>query len=188
MFNTILTDVAAELAAVADRLRQSTVKVTSRNLGIGTGLIWRSDGVIVTNAHVAVSDAIGVELADGRVFNAVRTHFDPQQDLAVLKIAAIDLPPVTIGDVATLRVGEVVLAVGHPFADNGAVTIGTVCSTDLRVIMADLQLYPGNSGGPLADCLGRVVGINTMIFNGLAVAIPISKLDSLSLDRAPETI
>lgn len=174
-----------ELAAVADRVRQSTVKVMSRHRGVGTGIIWRSAGAIITNAHVAASEAIAVELTDGRVFNAVRTHFDPQQDLAVLQIATTDLIPATMGDPAALRVGELVLAVGHPFADNGAVTVGTICSHDRQVIMADLQLYPGNSGGPMVDCLGRVVGINTMIVNGLAVAIPIAKLDrAIGLNRA----
>jgi serine protease Do len=183
-----IDDVATELAAVAAQIRQSTVKVITDKGGIGAGIIWRSTGEIVTNAHVAVSQAIAVELSDGRVFNAVRTHFDPQQDLAVLKIAAPDLIPVSIGDSANLRVGELVVAVGHPFADTGAVTVGTICATDRRVIMADLQLYPGNSGGPLADCLGRVVGINTMIVNGLAVAIPIAKLDQIAPSPAVELI
>lgn len=184
MVDPTFIDIAAELAAVTTQLRQSTVKIISHDRGIGTGIIWRSTGSIVTNAHVAVSNSIAVELADGRVCHAVRTHFDPQQDLAVLKIAATDLIPATIGNSTTLRVGELAIAIGHPFADPGAVTVGTICATTRRVIMADLQLYPGNSGGPLADCLGRVVGINTMIVNGLAVAIPIAKLDSLVPSRA----
>ena len=83
-----IDDVATELAAVVAQIRQSTVKLITDKGGIGTGIIWRSTGEIVTNAHVAISQAIAVELADGRVFNAVRTHFDPQQDLAVLKITA----------------------------------------------------------------------------------------------------
>jgi serine protease Do len=189
-------NIATELASVATQLRQGTVKVMSLNQGVGTGIIWQSAAAkglpplstIVTNAHVAISNSITVELSDGRVFNAVRTHFDPQQDLAVLKIAATNLTPVTTRNSATLRVGELVLAVGHPFAGTGAVTVGTISAANRRVIMADLQLYPGNSGGPLADCMGRVVGINTMIMNGLAIAIPIANLDGIVNSRSTEIV
>ncbi|MFN6541392.1 MAG: S1C family serine protease, partial [Nostoc sp. EkiNYC01] len=153
------------------RLRLHTVKVKSGSLGVGSGVIWQSDGLIITNAHVATSNRATVELADGRVFDAVRTQFDPQQDLAALKIVVTDLTAATIGNSEALRVGELVLAVGNPFADSGAVTTGIIYANNQRAVMADLQLYPGNSGGPLADCLGQIVGINTMIVNGLAVAV-----------------
>jgi serine protease Do len=171
-----LTKVGNELAAVAAQLRSITVRVRSGNLGIGAGTIWQSDGSILTNAHVATRVRSIVELADGRLFPAIRTHFDPQQDLAILKIAATNLPTAALGNVERLRVGELVMAVGNPFSDPGAVTTGTIYATQPRSIVADIQLYPGNSGGPLADCLGRVVGINTMIVNGLAVAIPIANI------------
>ncbi|MBD2411412.1 peptidase S1 [Nostoc calcicola FACHB-389] len=171
MTNITLTNVAAELTEVAARLRLHTVKVKSGSLGVGSGVIWQSDGVIITNAHVATSNRATVELADGRVFDAVRTQFDPQQDLAALKIVVTDLTAATIGNSEALRVGELVLAVGNPFADSGAVTTGIIYANNQRAVMADLQLYPGNSGGPLADCLGQIVGINTMIVNGLAVAV-----------------
>lgn len=171
MANTTLTNIAAELTEVAAKLRDRTVKVKSGSLGVGSGVIWQSDGLIITNAHVATSNRATVELADGRVFDAVRTQFDPQQDLAALKIVATNLTAATIGNSEALRVGELVLAVGNPFADSGAVTTGIIYANNPRAVMADLQLYPGNSGGPLADCQGRVVGINTMIVNGLAVAV-----------------
>lgn len=157
---------------LAAQLRNNTVKVKSGSEGVGSGVIWQADGLIITNAHVATSSQATVELSDGRVFAAVRTHFDPQQDLAALKIAATDLNNANIGDSDTLRVGELVLAVGNPLADTGAVTTGIISANNPRVVMADITLYPGNSGGPLADCLGRVVGINTMIVNNLAVAVP----------------
>lgn len=166
-----ITAITDELALLAAKLRNITVKVRSGSLGSGSGVIWQKDGLIITNAHVATSNKTTVELSDGRTFDAVRTHFDPQQDLAALKIAATDLNAATIGDADALRVGELVLAVGNPFGDSGAVTTGIIHTNDRRLVMADIQLYPGNSGGPLADCLGRVVGINTMIANGLAVAI-----------------
>ncbi|OUL26821.1 trypsin-like peptidase domain-containing protein [Nostoc sp. 106C] len=172
---TYLTD---ELATLAAKLRHSTVKVQSNSQGVGSGVIWQSDGLIITNAHVAINNKAKVELSDGRVFDAVRTHFDPQQDLAALKIIATDLNTATIGDSDALRVGELVLAVGNPFADTGAVTAGIIHARHQGAVMADIRLYPGNSGGPLADCLGRVVGINTMVVNGLAVAIP-----SLAVNR-----
>jgi serine protease Do len=161
-----------ELSAVATKLRQSTVKVKTSATAVGSGVIWQADGLIITNAHVATSNRATVELWDGRVFEAVRSHFDPQQDLAALKINATDLNIASIADSDKLRLGELVLAVGNPMADSGAVTIGIVHTNHPQTVMADLQLYPGNSGGPLADCLGRVVGINTMIVNNLAVAIP----------------
>jgi serine protease Do len=171
MMANILTNVAAELTEVAARLRLRTVKVKSGSLGVGSGVIWQSDGLIITNAHVATSNRATVELADGRVFDAVRTQFDPQQDLAALKIVVTDLTAASIGNSEALRVGELVLAVGNPFADSGAVTTGIIYANNHRAVMADLQLYPGNSGGPLANCQGLVVGINTMIVNGLAVAV-----------------
>ncbi|QSJ18508.1 trypsin-like peptidase domain-containing protein [Nostoc sp. UHCC 0702] len=169
---SITTNIADELALLATKLRHHTVKVKNGSLEVGSGVIWQSDGLIITNAHVATSNQATVELFDGRVFAAVRTHFDPQQDLAALKIATTDLNTATIGDSNALRVGELVLAVGNPLGDTGAVTTGIISANNPRVVMADITLYPGNSGGPLADCLGRVVGINTMIANNLAVAVP----------------
>jgi len=187
MANTTLTNIAAELTEIAASLRDRTVKVKSGSLGVGSGVIWQSDGLIITNAHVATSNRATVELLDGRVFDAVRTQFDPQQDLAALKIVATDLTAATIGNSEALRVGELVLAVGNPFADSGAVTTGIIYASNQRAVMADLQLYPGNSGGPLADCLGRVVGINTMIVNGLAVAVPSSTVERfLQVNSRPQ--
>jgi serine protease Do len=185
--NIAVTKIGTELAAVADRLRAITVRIRSGNLGIGAGTIWRADGSIVTNAHVATRARAIVELPDGRIFTAIRTHFDPQQDLAVLQIPATDLTAAQMGDVERLRVGELVMAVGNPLNDPGAVTTGTIYANQPSSIVADVQLYPGNSGGPLADCLGRVVGINAAIVDGLAVAIPIAKVAALLRGRDRRT-
>lgn len=174
---TTLINITTELASVAEQLRQSTVQVHTRNSGRGSGVIWTSDGLIITNAHVATSKTVTVEW-NGQVFDAVRTHFDPQRDLAALKIAAFDLPTATIGDAKALRVGELVLAVGNPFDDKGSVTTGIIHTNHQRALIADIQLFPGNSGGALADCLGRVIGINTMIADALAVAIPSFAVES----------
>ncbi|ARV61672.1 peptidase S1 [Nostocales cyanobacterium HT-58-2] len=175
---TTMAGLTDELALVAENLRKMTVKVRNSSFGGGSGVIWQSDGFIITNAHVATHNRATVELWDGRVFEARRTNIDPTKDLAALKIDATDLPTATMGDSDALRVGEFVLAVGNPFGDSGAVTTGIIHANHQRAVMADIRLFPGNSGGPLADCLGRVIGINTMIVNGLAVAIP-----SLAVER-----
>jgi len=192
-----MTRITDELATVAENVRKVTVKVQSSSYGGGSGVIWQSSlhplqlprqqgrdkdklllpgteggSLIITNAHVATNNRATVELWDGRVFEAVRTNIDPTKDLAALKIDATDLPTATIGNSDALRVGEFVLAVGNPFGDSGAVTSGIIHANHQRMVMADIRLFPGNSGGPLADCLGRVIGINTMIVNGLGVAIP----------------
>lgn len=188
------TQIASELAIVAQRLRDVTVQVRSPEIGGGSGVIWNSDGLIITNAHVAVTQRTPVELEDGRVFDAVRTSIDPKLDLAALQIDATDLKALTVGDSDALRVGELVLAVGNPLGAVGVLTTGIVHARGLtnlpnsgskqtstpysqnlqfqQWVMADIRLAPGNSGGLLADVQGRVVGINTMIVEGLALAIP----------------
>jgi serine protease Do len=178
MLNTTFANITTELAVVAKRLRRNTVKVRNGSSGGGSGVIWRRDGLIITNAHVATSNRVTVELWDGQLFTATRVSIDPTKDLAALKIAASNLPAATIGNSDAVRVGELLFAVGNPFADSGAVTSGILHANHQRTITADIRLFPGNSGGPLADCMGRVIGINTMIAYGLAVAIP-----SLAVER-----
>jgi serine protease Do len=182
---TTPNDIAKELAAVAEQLRSCTVQVRSSRSGGGSGVIWHSDGLIITNAHVAQTETATVELSDGRVFDAVRTSIDRRWDLAALQIKATDLKAATVGDANALRVGELVLAVGNPLGVVGAVTTGiihSIGSADTLLddegaaykqwVMADIRLAPGNSGGSLADAQGRVIGINTMIAAGLALAVP----------------
>jgi serine protease Do len=170
---------AEELAAVAERLRRATVQVRGRGRGGGSGVIWRPDGVIITNAHVTHGPRATVVLADGRAFDAVVTAKDPWLDLAVLTVAVGGLPAASIGDSKALRVGELVFAVGHPWGVTGALTIGIIHVTapahtpsSRGWIQADVRLAPGNSGGPLADARGHVIGINSMIVGGLALAVP----------------
>jgi S1-C subfamily serine protease len=246
----IASDVGGAAAGVAERVRQSVVEVRPRRGGAGAGTIWREDGIVVTNYHVAGRDRAQVRLADGRTFEGHVVAFDARNDLAVLSIPASDLPAAEIGDARRLRPGELVLAVGHPYGVRNAVTVGVVNSalpdsprggagegrpqpdsspegtaaegtaaegtapeggkgqgariggapaeverapraTSERVqagarernrlwrwgqgrelVMADVLLGPGNSGGPLVDARGRVVGINAMVGNGLALAVP----------------
>jgi len=160
---------------IAEQLRRSTVQVQSHGRqGSGSGVIWSKDGVIVTNAHVARDSRAKVALWDGSAHEATLVSRDTRRDLASLKIDASGLPAATPGDSGALRVGELVIAVGNPLGFIGALTTGVVHSLPnrRRWVAADVRLAPGNSGGPLADAQGRVVGINTMIAGGLALAVP----------------
>ena len=107
------TQLAHELATIAQQLKNCTVQVRSSSIGGGSGVIWHSDGLIITNAHVAQSEKTTVELEDGQVFEAVRTSVDPRLDLAALQINATDLPAATVGDSQALRVkGSLAQAAG----------------------------------------------------------------------------
>jgi serine protease Do len=183
------------LAAAAERLAASTVQVRRESAGrgregagSGSGVVWRADGLVVTNAHV-VGDARRdvVELTDGRRFRAEVVRLDQRRDLAAIVLAgAADGPPLVAAERAsadTLRVGQLVFALGHPWgvrntmttgivhALPGATMVGMVRGTR-RWLQADVRLAPGNSGGPLADAWGRVVGVNSIIVRGLAFAVP----------------
>lgn len=175
---------ATDLATVVARLREITAEVRTAAQAGGAGVIWSADGLVATSAHVILS-ARGVRgdphvrLADGRRLPAALVEWDQELDLALLRVEAHDLPAATIGDPDRLRPGALVLAVGHPFGLPGAAVMGVVHAAPARArrggpgwIQADLRLAPGNSGGPLADAQGLVIGINAMIAGGLALAVP----------------
>jgi len=171
----LLPDTLAELA---ERIRQITVRVRGRRSGHGSGVIWRPDGHIVTNAHVAHRVAT-VVLPDGRAFETEVRGWDPERDLAMIKVDAGLLPAAAIGDSASLRPGDLVFASGHPFGGARALTAGIVHavgglggSRGSRWVEADVRVEPGNSGGPLVDASGRVVGVTAMVAGGLALAVP----------------
>ncbi len=164
---------------LAEQLRRSTVQITSGRSGQGSGIILRSEGVIITNSHVAGRSPLEVRLWDGSHFPATVAARNPRRDLAVLRIPTLGLTPVTLADSDALRVGELVMAVGNPFGFVGAVSTGIVHAIGrvpglgpTRWIQTDVRLAPGNSGGPLADARGNVVGINTMVTGGLGLAVP----------------
>jgi len=165
---------------IAEQLRRSTVQVTDDDRpGAGSGVIWSANGLILTNAHVARGRRANVELWDGRRYEARVTARDPRRDLAALRVHAAGLPAVTPGDSAAVRPGELVLAIGNPLGFAGALSTGVVHSIGALPgmsgklwIRANLRLAPGNSGGPLANAQGRVIGINTAILHGLGVAAP----------------
>lgn len=156
--------------------------------GQGSGFIVSADGIILTNAHV-VRDAkeVTVKLTDRREFRAKVLGADPRTDVAVLKIAARNLPVVTLGKTSELKVGEWVLAIGSPFGFENTVTAGVVSAkgrslpddSAVPFIQTDVAINPGNSGGPLFNTRGEVVGINSQIYTrsggyqGVSFAIPI---------------
>ncbi len=175
----------AGFGEVAERLRRSTVQVIAGRDSSGSGVIWDERGAIVTNAHVARTALLTVKLWDGRTFEGRVEKTDPRRDLALVRIKSGGLHPIAIGESRRLRVGEVVIAVGNPLGFVGALStgvvhgIGPVSEIGSRdFIQAAIRLAPGNSGGPLADSSGRLVGINTMVIagrggpDGLALAIP----------------
>jgi serine protease Do len=168
------------LGEVVERLRRATVVVQpGGRRGNGSGVLWGGDGVVVTNAHVAQARTAGITLWDGREFRAEVMHLDPRRDLAALRIAAKDLPSLQARDTSLVRPGEMALAVGNPLGFVGALTTGVIHAVGplpglgkLKWVQADVRLAPGNSGGPLADVQGRILGINTMVAGRLALAIP----------------
>ena len=156
--------------------------------GVGSGFIIESNGLILTNAHVVEgANAIYVTLTDKREFKAKLLGMDKRTDVAVVKIDARDLPRLPLGDSSRVRVGEWVLAIGSPFGLENTVTAGIVSAKSrdtgdyLPFIQTDVAVNPGNSGGPLLNTAGQVIGINSQIFSrsggymGISFAIPIDE-------------
>ena len=157
---------------------------------LGSGVIVSADGYILTNNHVVEgADAIEVGLADGRKVAARIVGLDPETDLAVIRIAARDLPVMVLGDPDQARVGDVVLAIGNPFGVGQTVTLGIISAlgrNNLHInhfenfIQTDAAINFGNSGGALVDTNGHLLGINSAIYSqtggsvGIGFAIPVS--------------
>jgi serine protease Do len=155
--------------------------------GVGSGVIVTKDGYILTNNHVVDNaDEVKVTLNDGREFTAKVIGKDPKSDLAVIKIDAHALPAVTFADSGKSEIGDVVLAIGNPYAIGQTVTMGIISATGRATmgldyedfIQTDAAINPGNSGGALVDAEGRLIGINTAIYSrgggnqGIGFAIP----------------
>ncbi|HEX9039135.1 MAG TPA: trypsin-like peptidase domain-containing protein [Ktedonobacterales bacterium] len=159
------------------------------------------DATVITNAHVVAagrSERLTLKLSDGREIEGRLVALDPERDLAALRAHARDLTSATAADSSALRVGELVMAVGNPLGVEGAATLGVVAAhapvdpdldlepaeqergpmrprhrmARLPLVQADIRLYPGNSGGPLLDARGRVIGVNTMVGGGMGFAVP----------------
>jgi len=156
--------------------------------GVGSGFIISADGYVMTNAHVVDgADKVVVTLPDKREFKAKIVGADKRSDVALVKIEGTGLPVVRIGDINRLRVGEWVVAIGSPFGLDNTVTAGIVSAKQrdtgdyLPLIQTDVAVNPGNSGGPLINMRGEVVGINSQIYSrsggfmGISFAIPIDE-------------
>jgi serine protease Do len=175
--------------------------------GLGSGFVVRSDGVIVTNAHVINdADSISVALRDGTTYRATLLGKDEINDLAVLKIPAKGLPVATLGNSDSLLIGEWVIAIGNPYGfllgnSEPSVTVGVISGTGrnlvarsegnatyVDMIQTDAPINPGNSGGPLVDAVGEVIGVNSSIYSpsggsvGLGFAIPINRVKRVTED------
>lgn len=194
---TLLQQFSAEMAALSSQSLRSLVQVRRGGRGIGSGGVWRSDGWIVTNAHVVtdwggrgnrqdrIADDLKIGLADGRELPGHVIAVDAENDLAAVQIDAQNLPAFVLGDSQTLQPGEMVWSLGFPWGIHGGATIGTVIGVGSRVgdldsggrplLAASLHLRPGHSGGPMVDAQGRLVGINSMM-NGpdVGIAVPVS--------------
>lgn len=179
---------------ITEKLRRSTVLIQVGNRSGGSGVIWSSDGTILTNAHVTRGRQVSVRLWDGREYDAAVASRDPRRDLASLHIQATSLPSVFVADSSQVRPGELVIAIGNPMGFVGALTTGVIHAIGpvhglgpQLWVQADVRLAPGNSGGPLADACGKLIGINTMVAGRLALAIP-SNVARAFLSAGPSDI
>lgn len=202
---SVALQASPDLADLYDRVRPSVVKITGQEQGrglgpggesLGTGIILDKQGNILTNYHVVEgASSLIVGLADGNEGDATVVGKDPANDLAVIKadLPADSLVPAELGDSSNIRVGQPVIAIGNPFGLEGTLTSGIISGLGrtlpsarsgkpLRgLIQTDAAVNPGNSGGPLFDAQGRVIGINTAVENpsgntfvGIGYAIPIN--------------
>jgi putative serine protease PepD len=201
-------------ADVYERVSQSVVVITVSssggafefpNSGAGSGIVLDVEGHILTNDHVVSgADTVEVRFADGTIAPAEVVGEDPSNDLAVIVVdpSSVDLPePVALGDTSALRIGDPVLAIGNPFNFEGTLTQGIVSGLDriqatgagnarpLRnLIQTDAPVNPGNSGGPLLNCRGEVVGINTLIENPTGDNVNVGIAFAVSIDVAKRSL
>jgi len=177
---------------VAREITPTVVSVTQPR-GSGSGVIVSRDGVVITNAHVVGSSrVVDVGLADGRTLRGEVLGRDPSIDVAVVRVRGQNLPAAPVGDSDRLEVGQAAIAIGNPLGLERTVTSGVVSAVNRNprgialdgLIQTDAAISPGNSGGPLVDSRGRVIGINTAVIagagaTGLGFAVPINLANSV---------
>lgn len=194
--SNILSRLNEDAADVLDSVHRSLVQVHSGGSGVGAGSIWHSDGLIVTNAHVAAGGPLRVTLPDGATVEAQLLARDTNRDLAALSVDVRGLQTITPSGSRSLNPGELVLAVGHPWGVLGAATSGIVIGTgsdwpDMpwsrrNWLVVNPHLRPGHSGGPMVDVSGRLVGVNTMITGpDVGLAVPVSTVKRFLREAFP---
>lgn len=180
-------------AEVASRVRRGVVQLRVGSSAGGAGVVWPG-GVVVTNAHVATEHRVMLRLPDGSLVEGETIWRDPTRDLAAVAAPGVaSLPSIEPGDPASVRPGSLVFAIGHPWGVRDAVSVGVFhrvgpiaagagVPEPIRRqswVQAAVRLAPGNSGGPIADAEGRVIGVSAMIVGGLALAVPAGEVESL---------
>ena len=196
-FNGTFTQVISDLV---EQVMPSLVVVRGHRFGAGSGIVWDANGLILTNNHVVGRRTPVVILQDDREYESRLLARDPDVDLALLSIEATGLTPLKPASVSP-RVGEMVFAFGHPWGQRNTVTRGIVSALvhahnrrgdRLPVIRSDTPLAPGNSGGPLVNAKGEVVGINAMIIGGdqsvsIASSVAIDFVKKATRDKVQAT-
>ena len=187
-YSTTVTGVVEKVAPAVVNIRtsHSAGSRSERPGGTGSGFVIASDGYVLTNSHVVHNASkFEVTLADGRVLGATLIGEDPETDLAIIRIHASQLPQTHLGDSRSVRVGQIAVAIGSPYGFHQTVTAGVVSALGRsmrsqsgrlidNVIQTDAALNPGNSGGPLLNSRGEVIGVNTAIIHpaqGICFAI-----------------
>jgi serine protease Do len=180
-------------AEPASRVRASVVHIRVGETTGGAGVVWPG-GIIITNAHVATEPRVSLILPDGSTIEGETAWRDPARDLAAVVAPGLaGVPPAEPGDPIRVRPGSLVFAIGHPWGVRDAVSVGVfhrvgpvapapgVPETLRRQswVQAAVHLAPGNSGGPIADAGGRVIGVSAMIVGGLALAVPALEVEAL---------
>jgi serine protease Do len=185
----------ADWCSPAERLRSGVAQIvtgTNGSGGIGAAIAWADDGLFVTSAHVIRSPRMTVVTPDGRRVPGELVWQERRRDVALVRAPAAAMPPVRTADPSAMRPGSLVMAIGHPFGLVDAVSTGVLLQSvgelplefdfegrSLRWVQADVRLGPGNSGGPLADADGRVIGVAAMIVAGIALAVPAPEVEAL---------
>jgi len=185
------------LSEPAERLRASVVGIANgrrgggRGAAGGAGMAWSGD-LFVTSAHVVTASHATIVMPDGRAVPGDVVRRDVDRDIAVVHAPGTGVPWVATANPSTLRAGSLVFAVGHPFGVRDAVSVGVLQAVSplprgyglngkgsFVWIQADVRLAPGNSGGPVGDAQGRVIGVAAMIVSGMALAVPVPDVERL---------
>ena len=185
---------ASFLSVPAERLRSSVAQIVNGNngsAGTGAAIAWTDGGLFVTSAHVIRSPRMTVVTPEGRRVPGELVWQDRRRDVALVRAPGARMPQIRTADPSAMRPGSLVLAIGHPFGLVDAVSTGVLQSVGelpldldfeggrLRWVQADVRLGPGNSGGPLADTDGRVIGVAAMVVAGMALAVPAPDVEAL---------